>query len=169
MFLVARASLRQSAQLRHSLSLDRRRPNGAEFGVLRPYVRTTDTGRGGRFGAFLVSLGPLSPKQPNHGHFGTDVESSIIQWVTGCPKGVGFEKPPLRRREQGSNCWVRHLPLRTTIHAPPQLERSAAARATAANSARCPGSRQAGRGHPRPWARQHMEERITELEACRAS
>ena len=45
------------------------------------------------FGPFSVSLGPLSPTQPNHGHFGTDVESSIIQWVGGRPKGSGFEKP----------------------------------------------------------------------------
>jgi hypothetical protein len=30
--------LRQSAQLRHSLSFDRPGRNGAEFGALRPYV-----------------------------------------------------------------------------------------------------------------------------------
>jgi hypothetical protein len=65
------------------------------------------TGSRAHFGPFFVSLGPLSPKQPNHGHFGTDVESSRIQRVGGRLKGVGFEKPPLRRSEQGSNCPVR--------------------------------------------------------------
>jgi hypothetical protein len=55
------------------------------------------------FGPFFVSLGSLSPKQPNHGHFGTDVESSIIQRVAWHPKGVGFAKAPLRRSEPGSN------------------------------------------------------------------
>ena len=38
------------------------------FRALRPYVRTTDTGRGACIGPFFVSLGRLSPKQPNHGH-----------------------------------------------------------------------------------------------------
>ena len=58
---------------------------------------------------FFVSLGSLSPKQPNHGHFGTDVESSIIQWVAWHPKGVGFAKAPLRRSEPGSNHLVQYV------------------------------------------------------------
>jgi hypothetical protein len=41
--------------------------------------------------------------QPNHAHFGTDVGVQIIQWVTGHEKGCRFEKPSLRRSEQGSN------------------------------------------------------------------
>jgi hypothetical protein len=77
--------------------------NGAEFGALRPHVRTNDTGRGARFGPFLVSLGPLSRRQPNHGHFGTDIESSIIQRVGGLPKGSGFERIPFGRSDPGSN------------------------------------------------------------------
>ena len=36
-------------------------------------------------------LASLSPKQPNHGHVGTDVESSIIQRVGGRPKGAGLK------------------------------------------------------------------------------
>jgi hypothetical protein len=83
--------------------------NGAEFGALRPHVRTNDTGRGARFGPFLVSLGPLSQRQPNHGHFGTDVESSIIQRVGGLPKGSGFERIPLGRSEPGSNRLVQFV------------------------------------------------------------
>jgi hypothetical protein len=47
--------------------------------------------------------GPSSLTQPNHGHFGTVVESSIIQCVAWHPKGVGFAKAPLRRSEPGSN------------------------------------------------------------------
>jgi len=83
--------------------------NGAELGALRLYFRTTGTGRGARFEPFFVSLGPPSPKQPNHGHFGTDVESSIIQRFGGRPEGVGFERAPLRRSEQGSNCPVQRV------------------------------------------------------------
>ena len=43
------------------------------------------------FGPFFVSLGSLSPKQPNHGHFGTDVESSIIQRVGDAGRGQGLQ------------------------------------------------------------------------------
>ena len=68
----------------YSLLISGRKP--AERGLLRPFVRTTASGLRGRFGPFSVSLGPLSPTQPNHGHFGTDVESSIIQRVEGAPK-----------------------------------------------------------------------------------
>jgi hypothetical protein len=53
--------------------------------------------------AVFVSLGALSPKQPNHGGFGTDVRSSKNQNVTGCPKGSEFERAPLRRNEPESN------------------------------------------------------------------
>ena len=48
--------------------------NAAECGPSRPFVRTTRTGSRAHFGPFSVSLGPLSPTQPNHGHFGTVVE-----------------------------------------------------------------------------------------------
>jgi hypothetical protein len=82
--------------------------NPAECGHSWQNVRTTAPGLRGQFGPFSVSLGPLSLKQPNHGHFGTDVETSIIQLVGGCPKGVGFEKTPLRRSEQGSNRSIRY-------------------------------------------------------------
>jgi hypothetical protein len=75
----------------------------ADCGHSWQIVRTMRTGLGAQFGPFFVSLGSLSPKQPNHGHFGTDVESSIIQRVAWHPKGVGFAKAPLRRSEPGSN------------------------------------------------------------------
>ena len=77
--------------------------NPAECRPFGPFIRTTRRGSEAHFGPFPVSPRPLSLTQPNHGHFGTDVESSIIQWVGGRPKGVGFEKAPLRRSEQGSN------------------------------------------------------------------
>jgi hypothetical protein len=83
--------------------------NPAECGHFGSFFRTARGGRQPHFGPFLISLGPLSPKQPNHGHFGTDVESSIIQRVGGRPKWVGFEKPSLRRSEQGSNCPVQRV------------------------------------------------------------
>jgi hypothetical protein len=76
--------------------------NPADCGHSWQIVRTMRTGLRAHFGPFFVSRGSLSPKQPNHGHFGTDVESSIIQWVAWYPKGVGFAKAPLRRSEQGS-------------------------------------------------------------------
>jgi hypothetical protein len=60
------------------------------------------TGSRAYFGPYFVSLGSLSPKQPNHGHFGTDVESSIIQWVGGHPKGSRFERILVGRSEPGS-------------------------------------------------------------------
>ena len=82
----------------------------AEWGHSGQIVRTMRTGSSVHFGPFFVSLGPVSPKQPNHGHVGTDVGSLIIQRVGGPSKGVGFEKPALRRSEQGSNTSVRtHL------------------------------------------------------------
>jgi hypothetical protein len=55
------------------------------------------------FGPFSAFLCTLSLTQMNHAHFGTDVESSIIQRFGGQPKGVEFEKPPLRRSEPESN------------------------------------------------------------------
>ena len=83
--------------------------NGAEFVHSRRYVRTTRAGRQPLFGPVGASLRPLSLTQPNHGHFGTDVESSIIQWVGGQQKGSGFGKAPLRRSEPGSNRSVRYV------------------------------------------------------------
>jgi hypothetical protein len=83
--------------------------NGAECGPSWQFIRTKDPARKAYFGPFCGSLGPLSPRQPNHGHFGTDVESSIIQWVGGHPKGSGFGKAPLRRSEPGSNRSVRYV------------------------------------------------------------
>ena len=80
---------------------------------LSAIVRTTRTGSEAHFGPFPVSLRPLSPPQPNHGHFGTDVGSSVIQWLMVRPKGSGFAKPPLRRSEQGSNCPVQCVCFRT--------------------------------------------------------
>jgi hypothetical protein len=53
--------------------------NGAERGLLRRFFRTTRTGRQARFGRSSVSLRAISLTQPNHGDFGTDVGSSIIQ------------------------------------------------------------------------------------------
>jgi hypothetical protein len=77
--------------------------NPAECGHSWRIVRTTAPGPRGHFGPVSVSRGPLSPTQPNHGHFGTDVESSIIQRVGGRPKGIGFERIPLWRSAPGSN------------------------------------------------------------------
>ena len=48
------------------------RRNPAESGLFWPFVRTTAPGLRGYFGPFSGSLGPLSPKQPNHGRFGTE-------------------------------------------------------------------------------------------------
>jgi hypothetical protein len=79
----------------------------AEYGHFRRIVRTTMRRLLPHCRPFSASLRPLSPKQPNHGHFGTDVESSIIQWVGGPRKGSGFENAPPRRSEPGSNCLVR--------------------------------------------------------------
>ena len=75
----------------------------AECGHSWRIVRTTAPGPRGHFGPVSVSFGPLSPTQPNHGHFGTDVGIQITQWVRGRPGNAGFEKPPLRRSEPGSN------------------------------------------------------------------
>ena len=75
----------------------------AERGVFRPFVRTMRTGWRAHFGRFAVSLAPLSPKQPNHGRFGTVVRSLPDQWVMRCQLGRGFESAALRRSEQGSN------------------------------------------------------------------
>jgi hypothetical protein len=51
----------------------------AECGHSWRIVRTTAPGPRCHFGPVSVSLGPLSPTQPNHGRFGTDVGSPIIQ------------------------------------------------------------------------------------------
>jgi hypothetical protein len=100
------ASLASRDILFQALSTGR---NAAECQALRPFIRTTGGGPEAHFGPFSVSLGRLSLRQPNHGHFGTDVESSIIQVVGGRLKGAGFEKPPLRRSEQGSNYPVQRV------------------------------------------------------------
>jgi hypothetical protein len=98
---------RQDAQSGHSFPLLIRGRKPAACGHSWQIVRTMGTGSRAHFGPFFVSLSPLSPKQPNHGHFGTDVESSIIQRVAWHPKGVGFAKAPLRQSEPGSNHLVR--------------------------------------------------------------
>jgi hypothetical protein len=51
----------------------------AECGHSWRIVRTTAPGPRGHFRPFPASLRPLSLTQPNHGRFGTDVGSSIIQ------------------------------------------------------------------------------------------
>ncbi len=61
------------------------------------------TGWRAHFGSFFVSLGSLSPKQPKHGHFGTDVESSGNSMIWRTLRGNGFERIPLGRSEPGSN------------------------------------------------------------------
>jgi hypothetical protein len=55
--------------------------NHAECGLFWPFVRTTHPARKAHFAPFSASLRPLSLTQPNHGRFGTDVESSEIQGV----------------------------------------------------------------------------------------
>ena len=62
----------------------------AERGHSRQIVRTMRTGWRAHFGPFAVSLAPLSPKQPNHGRFGTVVRSlpesmgySDASWAAG--------------------------------------------------------------------------------------
>jgi hypothetical protein len=82
----------------------------AECRLFGSLVRTTRADSEARFGPFSVSLRPLSPTQPNHAHFGTDVGSSVDQWVTGDPKKCGFEGRPLRRCWPGSNHSVRYGP-----------------------------------------------------------
>jgi hypothetical protein len=49
--------------------------NPAECGDLRPFFRTTSTRLEAYFGLFSGSLAALSPTRPNHGRFGTDVET----------------------------------------------------------------------------------------------
>jgi hypothetical protein len=66
--------------------------NGAECGRLRPFVRTRRGGRQVYSGRFSVSLLPLSLTQPNHAHFGTVVESTTNQRVTGMTKGWGLKE-----------------------------------------------------------------------------
>jgi hypothetical protein len=73
------------------------------------------------FGSFSGSQGPPSLTQPNHGHFGTDVGSSHIQWLKDRSKGGWFERRPVRRSKLGANemfgtgsvgeCAIRHAPL----------------------------------------------------------
>ena len=65
--------------------------NPAECGHSWPFVRTTRTGLRAHFGPFSVSLGPLSPKQPNHGHFGTDVGKLRNSMGWRRPKGSGLK------------------------------------------------------------------------------
>jgi hypothetical protein len=77
--------------------------NPADCGHSRQIVRTMRTGLRAHFGPFFVSRGPLSPKQPNHGRFGTDVEVQIIQRVVGRATRCGFDGRPLRRGRPGSN------------------------------------------------------------------
>jgi hypothetical protein len=89
--------------------------NPAECGHSWQIVRTTRPPRQPYFGPFFVSPGSRSPRQPNHGHFGTDVETSMIQGVEERPKGVGFVKTPLRRSEQGSNYPVQRVPLQRRL------------------------------------------------------
>ena len=72
--------------------------------IPRPIIRTTRPHRPLR--AFSVSLGPLSPTQPNHGRFGTDVKSESNQRFRAKPEGRGFERAALRRGEPGSNSSV---------------------------------------------------------------
>jgi hypothetical protein len=102
--------LRQDALSGHSFSAPDPR---SESRRMRPFLANCpnhEDGLRAHFGPFFVSLGPLSPKQPNHGHFGTDVESSIIQRVEWRLKVCGFERRPLRRGRPGSNDPVRtHL------------------------------------------------------------
>jgi hypothetical protein len=78
--------------------------NPAACGRSRQYVRTTDPARKAHFGPFFVSLGPLSPTQPNHGHSSTDVEAREFNGFERTRKGAGLEGRSLRRSEQGSNC-----------------------------------------------------------------
>ena len=85
-----------------------RRRKPAERGHSRQIVRTMRTGWRAHFGPFAVSLAPLSPKQPNHGRFGTVVRSLPDQWVMRCQLGRGFESAALRRSEQGSNHSIRY-------------------------------------------------------------
>jgi hypothetical protein len=104
-----RASLRQEALSGHSFSAPDPR---SETRRLRPFLANCPNHEDrleAHFGPFFASLGSLSPKQPNHGHFGTDVESSIIQRVGGLPKGSGFERIPLGRSEPGSNRLVQFV------------------------------------------------------------
>ena len=77
--------------------------NPAECGHLRPFIRTTGTGRQAYFGPFSGSLATFSLTQPNHAHFGTAVESLRNQCVRGGSRARGFERASLRRSEQGSN------------------------------------------------------------------
>ena len=67
--------------------------NGAECGHSWQNVRTTRTGVKANFGPFFVSASPLSPTQPNHAHFGTDVRSSESQCVTAPQRGEGLQEP----------------------------------------------------------------------------
>ena len=121
----------------------------AEWGHSGQIVRTMRTGSSVHFGPFFVSLGPVSPKQPNHGHFGTDVGSLIIQRVGGRSKGVGFEKPRSggvnRDRTLRFGCrpsvW---LPC-SSISITPRGAASGAATASSASA----GGRSAGGSRPR--------------------
>jgi hypothetical protein len=78
------------------------RRNGAECGRFGPFFRTTRGGPEAHFGPFSVSLCRVSPTQPNHARFGTDVRSSQNQSVRESPRGRGFERAALRRSRLGS-------------------------------------------------------------------
>jgi hypothetical protein len=69
------------------LPISGRKP--ADCGHSWQIVRTMRSGWRGHFGPFPVSLGPLSPTQPNHAQFGTDIRSSTEQWVTETRRGAG--------------------------------------------------------------------------------
>ena len=97
----ARSAKTPSRDILFPLLIRGRKP--AECGHYWQFVRTMSDLLEGPLRPFFVSLGPLSPTQPNHGHFGTDVGIAITQWVGGRPKGCGFEKLPLGRSEPGSN------------------------------------------------------------------
>jgi hypothetical protein len=72
-------SLRQNAQLGRSLCLGRWQPEWRRNRPFRAPHPNQQHRPPARFGPFSGSQGPLSPTQPNQGHFGTDVEIVQIQ------------------------------------------------------------------------------------------
>ena len=80
-------SLRQSPCSGHSFRCARHRPEPRRMRAFPPIYPNHEHRPEAHFGPFFVSLGRLSPTQPNHGHFGTDVGSSIIQRVGGPRRG----------------------------------------------------------------------------------
>jgi hypothetical protein len=79
-----------------------------------------------RFWVVFRLSGPPSLTQPNHGHFGTDVGSSHIQWLKDRSKGRWFESRPVRRSKLGANEMVRYRTCRGVRH-PPRPPRPARA------------------------------------------